>query len=556
VAFSPDGSSVAAAVGRSVRLRDARTGRLLRSLSGHGGQVRGLAYSPDGRWLASCGDDRTVRVWDPRDGTAVATLRHTANAASVAFFPDGRSVASVSAFGTVRVWELPAGREVRSFTGPFVGPARPGFSPDGSRLAFAGRAAAGDGSGDVLVYDALTGRRQFRCSGHAATVRSAAFSPDGRLLASAGDDNSVRLWDAATGKEVRRFRTRNRWNTGAVFSPDGRLVAAAGYEDAVEVWEVGRDQDPVVLRGHLPFGPPLGLHADSGRLALLTPRNLGITVCDARTGDKAVRLEGWGAPASDVFTVSPLVAFSPDGKTLAGGLSDGTVRVWEADRGRLVRDLDGIPDSGVSAVAISGDGTRLAAAGGATVCVWDLPGGRPVTTLRGDLAEVNALALSPDGRRAVTGSGHWTLLLWDLADGTARTLSKTPGYGNFPGQVLFTPDGRQIAAFTGSDFGTVFDAATGEKQFTLSGHSGHVWQIAISPDGKQLASAGDDRTVRVWNLSTGRELLRLDGPTGGAARLAFSSDCRSLTAVGADRSVVVWDASAPRDEGDRLPAGH
>jgi WD40 repeat protein len=559
LAFSPDGRTVATPSGRSVKVRDAVTGQVVRTLTGHKGRVNAVAYSPDGQWLASCDDAATTVVWNASDGSVAATLGgHSAEVVDLAFFPDGGTLASVSGPGVVRVWEIPGGRELRSFHGRVVAPVSMAVSPDGSKIVLTGRKLAVPPVGGVLIADALTGRELSWYPAPTNDVGAATFSPDGRLLAVTGDDNAVRLLEVAGGKEVRRFRTRGRWNTRAVFSPDGSSLAAGGYDDTVEVWDVGRDQECLTRGGIFPRGSFYALNADSGQVVEFALSSVGLAIFDVTTGQRLVRLQGVDSPWSAVNTVSPLVAFAPDGRQVAGGSADGTVRIWDTKTGALLRELEGIPNTGVTALAYSRVGTRLAAAGAEQVCVWELPSGRSVASLKGDLAEVNGLAFSPDGRQLVTGSGQRTILLWDVERGTVvRTLSKVKGYGNFPSQVLFSPDGLRIVAATGSDSVEVFDADSGKELFSLAGHTAKVFQIALSPDGKRLASAADDGTVRVWNLVTGRELLRLNASlrtpssVGPPGILAFSTDCRSLTAVGKEGTVFVWEASPPAPEGDK-----
>jgi WD40 repeat protein len=555
--FSPDGRTVATPSGSSVKIRDAVTGQTLRTLNGHKGNVNAIAYSPDGRWLASCSDDATVRLWNVRDGSCAPPLTgHTAEVADLAFFPDGRTLASVSRMGVVRLWEISGGRPLESFSRRVVGDVSIAISPDGSRIALTGRKFSLPPVSGILVLEARTGRELSWYSGHGGEVRSGTFSPDGKLLASAGDDNMVRLWDVATGKEVKNYRTRGRWNTRAVFSPDGRTLAASGYDDTVEVWDVSQDQDVLTRRGIFPRGIYCALDADAGRLAAYAFSSFGLAVFDTRTGQRLVRFQGFDRPEPYGSSVSPLVAFSPDGGQVAAGLSDGRVRIWDAKTGALLQNFNGIPDEGVNAVAYSSDSKWLAAAGGNRVCVWEVPSGRAVATLTGDLTGVNGLAFSPDGRQLLTGDQQCKLLLWDVETGrVVRTHSKPGSFGRC--RVLFSPDGRQFAAVTYGDFITVFDADSGKERFTLNGHSGDVFQIAMSPDGKRLASAADDGTVRVWNLSTGRELLRLDASlrvpnaAGPPGILAFSRDGRTLTAVGTDGTMFVWDATPPSSELDK-----
>ena len=205
-----------------------------------------MAFSPDGRLLASCGGDRTVRLWDPATGEHRRTLTgHTSSVTAVAFSPDGRLLASGSDDRTVRLWDPATGEHRRTLTGhtDFVsgGGVQPGRAAAGQRRRRQDGAAVGPGHRRAPAHPDRP---------HRHWVKAVAFSPDGRLLASGGNDKTVRLWDPATG-EHRRTLTGHTGSVSAVaFSPDGRLLASGGGDRTVRLWDPATGEHRRTLTGH------------------------------------------------------------------------------------------------------------------------------------------------------------------------------------------------------------------------------------------------------------------------------------------------------------------
>ena len=511
VAFSPtDGRQLAAGSGGAVRVWDWKNRQLLHTFAGHENHSIPVAFSHDGRHLATGGAFREgQKLWDTAGGglplRTFSAHRHPVSA--LAFSPDGRRLASASLDKSVKVSDTTTGalRHTLLHTGNVDCIA---FSPNGQRLASAGEDKT------VRIWDATTGREVLGLRGHTGRCGCVAFSPDGWRLASASTDGTIRFWDATPlrgdeSQETLSFTQHNDEIYSVALSPDSQKIASAGTDGLVKVW-------------------------------------------DAQTG--RVSAEFSGHPV-----VIFCVAWQPDGQRIASAGSEGrlhSVKVWDARNGREAFTLPaGREHSAVPhfAVVFRPDGRYLVTGkGNGAVEVWDAGTGREVGTLGTHDREIRGLVFSSDGRHLASASSEGIVKIWDANRLDQKSEARLTLQARVPGaslNVAFSPDGRRLATGGAENTIIIWDVETGRELDTLRGHNGEVYTLAFSPDadGRWLASAGEDSALKIWDSHAGTLVRSFRGHTGLVSSVAFSADGRRLVSGSRDTTVKVWDVTQLSD---------
>ncbi|MBE9185932.1 NACHT domain-containing protein [Microcoleus sp. LEGE 07076] len=527
VAFSPDGKLLATGGSDGVvRCWEVTSGKELLTCKGHCNLVVSVAFSPDGKTLASGSSDRTVKLWDCRSGECLQTCQgHSDWVRSVAFSPDGKTLASGSNDRTVKLWDCHSGECLQTWQGHSDWIRVIAFSPDGRTLA------SGSDDRTVKLWDCHSGECLQTWQGHSDWVNSVAFSPDGKTLASGSSDRAIKLWDCHSGECLQTWQGHSDLVRSVAFSPDGKTLASGSNDSTVKLWDCCSGECLQTWQGHSNWIRSIAF-SPNGQILASGSNDRTVKLWDYRSGEC---LQTWQGHSDLVRSVS----FSPDGKTLASGSDERTVKLWDCHSGECLQTWQGHSDW-VFSVAFSPDGQTLASGSDdRTVKLWDYRSGKCLQTWQGHSNRVFSVAFSPDSKILASGSSDTTIKLWDCRSG--ECLQTFQGHSNWVRSVTFSPDGQTLAS--GSDDRTIklWNCRSGECLQTWQGHSNWVVSVAFSPDGKTLASGSNDRTVKLWDCRSGECLQTWQGHSDLLRSVAFSPDGRILASCSDDRTVKLWD---------------
>jgi WD40 repeat protein len=543
---SPDGKIVAAGDKASIRFWDADTGKEVRCLQGHSGEVRRVAFSADGKIFAS--SDGVIHLWDAATGRLLRSFRPTRQGESFTHFAlgaDGKTVAAANSGQDtpIRLWDAATGKEIRSILGSERNPRDVAFSPDGKILVLASLEG-------LRAWEATTGKQLWEHHGTYRNFNSISFSPDGKTLASGG--GIIRLWKARTGEEIRPVPEACRGMELLALLSDRRTVFTGVEDGLLRLWRLpGLEALPLSM-----WRPKHKMHLSAavspdGKVLAWVDRNDGaVCLCDTSSAKILRRLPHEICPWS--------CHFSPDGKLLLARINQeispgrpaGVFQLWDVESGKSLRRFEG--SQGMPGFpAFSPDGKQLAvpADNHRILRIWAVDTGQEIGGISVP-AGAGHPAFSFDGRllAGISGGEH-PLRLWEVASGKEiRTLHTAEVTKNHSRVYLFvlSPDNRRMIV---SDlYGNLFcwDIRSGTLQRQWRAHASGLGHLNISADNRTLVS-GDGTTALVWDLA---ELLPKEKEASGELLPAELNGCwADLKAEDATRAWrAVWKLSAKPDQ--------
>ena len=534
----------------------------------HAKMVNSVAFSRDGRWIATGSGDGAVRVWDAADGTKKVEMRPAGATLvrSVAFSPAEDLVASGGDDSTVRLWDMNGQLVAQS---PMITPVMSvAFSRKGDRLVVGWL----DGTVEVLDGKSLQPQGDpFRA--HPNTVRSVAFSPDpdGTRIVSGGDDNTVKVWDASSHQPNGNPLRGHRGTVSSVaFTTDGTRIMSGSFDGSVRVWDA-------VLGLPIPAGQGDEIRAvafspDKSRMVMASGGSDGtVKLWDAKTAAQIARL---GEPSKDTNRAINGLAFDRDGGRIATAATDGRVSLWNVKDRRVVElpmidppvGEPRLPNPRVQSVAFNKDGTQIVAGGfDGMVRLWDAKSLKPLGAMSAHKVvdgqtvpyQVWSVAFSPDGRRVVSGSGFDTynnqvgqnnlVQLWNVdplaADGPPMEIEEIKQESNVYA-VGFNHDGSQIVSGSTDGTARVWDVATRkESRGPLIGDQNPIYSVVFAHDHQWIAAGTAGATVRLWDIvHRPPEGTALEGHQNWVHSVAFSPDDSLIVSGSADGNLRLWPA--------------
>ena len=519
---------VTASYDKKSKIWDAETGSLLFTLTGHSGYIYLAKFSPNGKLIASVSADSTCKIWDTETGNLVFNLRgHQGDVTFFDFNYDGSKLVTASADKNCFIWDLRNGKLVNTFKGHKDQVSTAVFNPKGDQFV------SSSADGYCIIWNAISGKELKVLGSHTDIVNTAVFNKSGSLIVTASWDHTCKVWNSFTGELLYDFDRNNFHNINLAIFTDTEhpRVITATNEGKAEVWSLANGKLLFELKSYVPQVE--NINFSSGGEKILTRTLHATYIWD---NAKPTNLALWDASGN--FRAS---IFSPDGKKIITTSADTIVRMYDAETGKVLKEMKGHTDA-ITDLVYSLDGKYIVTSSfDGTVRLWNSESGKTVRILHGHTDYIYSIRFNLDGTKIITASLDNTARIWDVQTGNVLKLLK--GHSDFLFHAEFSPDGTRAVTASNDQTAIVWDVNTGKILTKVKEKTGVLVFAQLSPDNKQLLTYDNSDVLRIWDILSGKSLKLMTKPFEFVGSAEFSHDGEKIIAA-LNNEVKVWESSS------------